>query len=225
MSTYDAVIFDMFGTLTKGTCCPEDKIVETWHVDKKDGYEHTYVENVVCGTPCSTPFTDNEKEAYYNILIKKLGLPEESKQQLHELFQEDINGETMADGFKEIVEYAHQKGYKLGMISDLPNPDYDLAKKHGIDQYFDFRHLSYDPEWVNNREEGVGVLKPEPMVFKRVLDKLGVTAERTIMIGNTMRSDIIPARKLGMRGIVVDFANEIQDDDKVTSLHELKNKI
>ena len=71
----------------------------------------------------------------------------------------------------------------------------------------------------------MGVLKPEPMVFKRVLDKLGVTAERTIMIGNTMRSDIIPARKLGMRGIVVDFANEIQDDDKVTSLHELKNKI
>jgi HAD superfamily hydrolase (TIGR01493 family) len=65
----------------------------------------------------------------------------------------------------------------------------------GIRDLFDERIFTVSDELV---------LKPDPSVFRRVADALGLPPEQCISVGDRPSVDIEPARKLGMRGIVVD---------------------
>ena len=47
----------------------------------------------------------------------------------------------------------------------------------------------------------LGVGKPEPAIFVHTLSQLGVTADRAVMIGDSMERDIDGAAALGIRGI------------------------
>lgn len=47
----------------------------------------------------------------------------------------------------------------------------------------------------------LGVGKPEPAIFTHTLSQLGVTADRAVMIGDSMERDIDGAAALGIRGI------------------------
>lgn len=47
----------------------------------------------------------------------------------------------------------------------------------------------------------LGVGKPEPAIFMHTLSRLGVTADRAVMIGDSMERDIDGAAALGIRGI------------------------
>ena len=224
MEKFRAVIFDFFGTLTNQNCAPEDKIIEKWKLYQRRRYNYEEIENIVCGTACPTPFNDFNRTEYFNTLIEMLDLPQNDKtyDNLYEITKSDIEGERLIEGALEIVEYAKGKCEKLGMISDLPNPDYDLSTKWGFADRFNFRHLSYDPDWINNGDYE-RPLKPDYGVFKRTLHELGTTVEHTLMIGNSLHSDIEPARELGMRAILVDYHNKYPNDkDKINSLEELK---
>jgi len=225
MVEYNAVIFDFFGTLTKGHCAPEDKIISEWQLDQRLGFKYNKIEDVVCGTACETPFTEKRSSEYFQTLIKELGLPLDSEERLKEIFEKDIESEKLIKGVPEIIAYVGNKGYKLGMISDLPNPDYDLArKKFRFDHWFDFRHLSYNPDWVKNLKEGQGILKPEPAIFERTVERLGTNYENTLMIGNNLKTDIEPARKLGMRAILADYHNKNPNNpDRIENLEELRD--
>src|SRR3989344_4053169 len=218
MSQYKAVIFDFFGTLTEGRCAPEDKIVARWKLDQRERYNYNFVEDVVCGTACEIPFTEVERSRYFKTLINKLQLPQDSERVLRQIFDDDIVSEKLIGGAIDMLEYCKSKNYKMGMISDIPNPDYDIAKKLGFDHLFDFRHLSYNAEWVKNGKY-LRVLKPDPAIFRRVLQKLRTEVNETLMIGNSLKSDITPARKIGMRAILVDYHNRFPDDeDRISSL-------
>ncbi len=47
----------------------------------------------------------------------------------------------------------------------------------------------------------LGAWKPDPRAFQIVLDQLGVAARDTVMVGDAIDFDIIPAKKLGMRTV------------------------
>ena len=221
---YKGIIFDFFGTLTNQNCAPEDKIIEEWKLYQRENFSYKEIENVVCGTACPTPFSGRDRLNYYHNLVDELVLPNfrPTYEKLDEITKSDINGEKLVDGALEILDYARKNCLKLGMISDLPNPDYDLSTVWGFADKFDFRHLSYDPEWITNGNYD-RPLKPDLGVFLRVLDKLDVRPNETIMIGNSFNSDIKPARKLGMRAVLVDYHEKYCDSDKVQNLQELKN--
>ena len=57
--------------------------------------------------------------------------------------------------------------------------------------------------------------KDEP-TYRRVLDDLGVTPERFLMVGNALRSDVLPVVAIGGRAVhvpyEVDWAHEVVDD-------------
>ncbi len=219
---YKAVIFDFFGTLTEGNCAPEDKIVAEWKLDKRADFNYEFVEDVVCGTSCNLPFTEERRLEYFQKLIDKLKLPKNSESRLIEIFRKDVEGEKLMVGAVKIINWLKNKQYKLGMISDLPNPDYDLSSRWGIADLFDFRHLSYDAELVNSYNYKRG-LKPELKIFERVVKRLGTNYENTLMVGNSLHYDIEPARKLGMRAILVDYKKKYKEDkDRIEHLKELK---
>lgn len=72
--------------------------------------------------------------------------------------------------------------------------------------------------------------KPDKKAFLTVLNKLKTIPEEAAMVGDNLENDIIPARALGMKAILIDRENKIpaeiaQDPTivKITSLKELKS--
>lgn len=68
-------------------------------------------------------------------------------------------------------------------------------------------------------------LKPDPRAFLSVLNALKVKPENALMVGNEIKRDLIPAKKLGMEAILIDRKNKIKNPPvkKIISLRELKN--
>jgi len=67
-------------------------------------------------------------------------------------------------------------------------------------------------------------LKPDPRAFLAVLEKLKVKPEETLMVGDELERDLIPAEKLGMETVLIDRDDKIKNPSvkKIHSLTELK---
>ena len=65
--------------------------------------------------------------------------------------------------------------------------------------------------------EEVKSTKPEPLIFQTILNRLQVTPDDTIMIGDSWYSDIIGASNLGMKCIWVNVYNETCPDPAIAA--------
>ena len=77
---------------------------------------------------------------------------------------------------------------------------------------------------IDRRNVGAG--KPDPRGFHALLEKLGVAAGESVMVGDSLPRDIQPAREMGMRTIWVNRAGkdadgEIQPDATIRELSPL----
>lgn len=80
----------------------------------------------------------------------------------------------------------------LGMITNgYGQFQMDNITALGIDKYFDVILVS---EWE-------GIKKPDPRIFNKALEKLNVSANESIFMGNHPKNDVIGAKKVGMKGI------------------------
>jgi len=62
-------------------------------------------------------------------------------------------------------------------------------------------------------------LKPDPKAFLVVLEKLKLKPKETIMVGDEVERDLIPAKNLGMEAILIDRENKIKDVSILKSIH------
>ena len=98
--------------------------------------------------------------------------------------------ETLYPQTKEILEQLGQE-YKLGIIANqLPGLEQRL-KDFGILDYFDAIFSSAD----------LGLAKPDPAIFRLVLQKTNCLPQQAIMIGDRLDNDIVPAKRIGMKTI------------------------
>ena len=75
-------------------------------------------------------------------------------------------------------------------------------------------------------EEILGCLKHEPLYYEEALRKLSWKAEDTVSIGDTILTDIYPARVVGMKTIWVNRRNEETPTElKGTPNHETPNLV
>jgi putative hydrolase of the HAD superfamily len=85
-----------------------------------------------------------------------------------------------------------QQGYLLGIIS---NGRGEFQKNAilglGIEAYF-------DAILISELEE---VRKPQPEIFHRAMNRLGVSAQHSIFVGDNPDADIVGAKNAGMRAI------------------------
>lgn len=96
------------------------------------------------------------------------------------------------DGITDVLMALKKDGVKLAVLSNADPIDtekrltaLDLAK------YFD---LVVTPETF-------GIKKPNPLVYEKTLELLGVSAEETVMIGDKKKRDVFPPRELGIFSI------------------------
>ena len=85
------------------------------------------------------------------------------------------------------------KGH-IGIISDIVTDlIYGVLKKFDLEKFFDS---------VTTSEE-VGVGKPNPKIFRVAFEKAGVKGEKSIYVGNSPKHDVLGARRVGMKVILV----------------------
>ncbi len=156
-------------------------------------------------------FTPEEIKQFGNLSdyreMRKLMVLEYNKRNPSTLLTEDqfqainqaVSGQfddrfRLADGTLELLSYIRGQNYKIGLVStrgsnSLPR----LLSMHGIDKAFDV---------VINRDD-CEERKPHPQPILTALEKMRVTPERAIYVGDKQTDDVIPGNSIGMKTILV----------------------
>jgi len=114
---------------------------------------------------------------------------------------------TLYDDVKEIIDLPFQKAILSANASFI-------IEGLGLGKFFKI----FSPRETR-------FLKPDPRAFLTTLKKLKVKPEETIIVGNELERDLIPAKNLGLEAILIDRENKIKNPPvkKITSLKELES--
>jgi putative hydrolase of the HAD superfamily len=103
-----------------------------------------------------------------------------------------------------------RRGLKLGLVSNTGRDLQLFVRHHGLD--VDAAVSS-----------GVhGKTKPHPTIFQAALDRLEVSAEDAAMVGDSVEDDVVGARAVGMRALLLDRENRYPEvAERLTDLRAL----
>lgn len=109
-----------------------------------------------------------------------------------------------------VLKDCANKGLKVGVLSNIAFDIRPAFTARGFDQYIDSFVLSFEE----------GAIKPDPAIFRILLDQLGVQPEETLMVGDSEEADG-GARALGCAFALVDpLPTSERPDGLVTALRE-----
>ena len=120
------------------------------------------------------------------------------------------------------IKALREKGYNLGIIANQNQGTDTRLKDWGIREYFDVIIASAE----------IGYAKPDKRIFGKAFELAGCSAEKSVMIGDRLDNDIIPAKALGMKTVwIKNGLAGLQDaklgegyaDYQIGSLSELLN--
>ncbi|MBD3304616.1 HAD-IA family hydrolase [Candidatus Woesearchaeota archaeon] len=206
-----AVLFDFWGTLVEnGTYSPLRQTYNILRVRMKFSDFVIKTEEVLMTKPYEdqkTAFTEVCKafniEPKPFIIDKLIGVWNKNKL-LAKLYPETI----------DVLEDLKKKKYKLAIISNCPNNSVEpVIEKFGLGKYFDAVMLSWQ----------TGHLKTDTELFEETLKKLKAKKEDTLMVGDSIPTDIEGAKKAGVNAILVDRKGKKEWPEKIKDLTEVKN--
>ncbi len=157
-------------------------------VDETEAYDHR-VRDIIAGTDITFQEFDDMRIALArqgvdgnSAAIKHFGL---TKTPWH---SED---EVPYPDAKSTLAALIQMGYKLGIIANQKLGTAERLENWGLRQYFDVI--------VSSAE--IGYAKPDKRIFEKALEMAGCTARESVMVGDRLDNDMIPAKALGMRTV------------------------
>lgn len=69
----------------------------------------------------------------------------------------------------------------------------------------------------------LGSIKTDKIFLKTVLSQLNLPPEDCLLVGDSLQSDIIPAKRLGMEAVLIDRKDSREFHPKIKSLEELES--
>jgi len=121
---------------------------------------------------------------------------------------------TLYDDVPEVLRTLHASGVKIGLISN----SHRCLKS--FETHFELRGLFTVA--VSSIEHGY--MKPHPSIFQTALQRAGVRADASVMVGDSLAHDIEGARGVGMRPVLLHRAGGLApavDVPVIRSLAEL----
>jgi putative hydrolase of the HAD superfamily len=102
---------------------------------------------------------------------------------------------------------------RLGILSNWGWHLPELCEQLGLAPYFDFVITS----------ARVGCSKPNPCIFREMLERAGSAPERTLHVGDNLFADVRGAQAVGITGVLIDRSGTATPDDcpVVRSLDEI----
>lgn len=188
-----AVVFDLDDTLIS-----EKEYIRSGFkvVAKKIAVEHNLNENDVYELMYET-FNEDSKNVF-NRVLDKLCIQYEIDyiKELINCYREHMPDIKLYDDAKYIIETLHQKGIKLGMITD----GYKITQRNklkvlDIDNYFEYI--------VVTDELGREFWKPHSKPYEIIKNKLNLDYENMVYVGDNVSKDFVTANKLGMSTVFI----------------------
>jgi len=107
-----------------------------------------------------------------------------------------------------------KRNLTLGLLTNLRQDIDSICRELGLDTYLDFTVTSAE----------VGAEKPNPPVFLAALERAAVTADQALHVGDQYGVDVVGARNLGIRPVLLDRDNvypEVNDCPRIRTLTEV----
>ena len=98
----------------------------------------------------------------------------------------------LSDGFLEEVKEIAQH-FDIGMAGQYRNAILAFLQKEGVLKYIKYPLTQDDFE----------ITKPDPRYLEQIIKRIGVSPEECIMVGDRIDNDIVPAKQLGMKTILI----------------------
>ena len=121
------------------------------------------------------------------------------------------------DGARETLRGIRALGLRVAVVSNADGRVEGTLRSLGLHRDLDLV--------VDSHHEGVE--KPDPEIFRRALDRLGVSAARAAYVGDIYSIDALGARAAGLHPVIVDATRTYRDHDceTIASLRQLIERI
>jgi len=148
-------------------------------------------------------------------VFSRLGIPaakhEEIFDEIYAFFGDPAAWELYPDTL-EALEQLRLSGLSLAIVSNWNSSLKTIVEGLNIDRYFDFIIASAE----------AGAKKPSPKIFQLALEQAGVEPSNVVHVGDTYQTDVLGARRAGIRGIMLDRrGGEHYEHEVITNLLEL----
>jgi len=121
----------------------------------------------------------------------------------------------LAKPFPETTKVLEELGkdYKLVLMSNTDCFSLNsVVEKYDLKKYFKKIFLSFE----------TGTLKTNPEMFEIAMKKLRAKKEESLMVGDSIESDVMAAKAAGINAVLVDRRNMRDFSNKITNLEQLK---
>lgn len=121
----------------------------------------------------------------------------------------------------ELLARLKEKGIKLGLISNCAPEEVFSWSTSKLADYFDEVVFSYE----------VKIAKPSPEIYQTACNKLGVTPEESIFLGDGGSNELVGAAEAGLKAyhatwfLPEDYSNNIQGFPMLCSPLDLLNQV
>jgi len=227
MTVIKAVFFDWMNTLTHAE---PDRHEQFCQIAQELGIELSPQKVIrgiyAAGTqlPAGAPYRWRESEdpeifiRYLEIILAEAGvkLPRDTVLEILKRINRSARVENyvLYDDVLPTLKKLKKQGLIIGLITSLTKDMNLICRNLGLAPYLDFVVTSED----------VGSNKPEPPIFLAALERAGVNASEAIYVGDQYETDVVGARGVGIKPILIDrydLMPEVSDCPRIHSLTEL----
>jgi len=194
-----AVIFDLYGTLVsvKNKTNPYKILFDAAVANKDD----RIVELVLSRSFLKT--ADQEMSISGGVSDKQ----EEFNNKLKvEIDSTKVYPETI-----ELLQKLKDLNYVVGVISNSSTPYKEPFYRLGLDVLTDHNIFSCD----------VGCMKPSREIYELMQKKIAVDFKEIIMVGDSLRCDVLGPKAVGMNSILLDRHDLFKEKEKIKNLNEI----
>jgi HAD superfamily hydrolase (TIGR01662 family) len=163
-------------------------------------------------------------QEYLQTYLEACGVPELDRDEVHRHVDSEFADAALwvdpVPGSREGLRRLADTGVRLGIVSNADG--LMSARLAELDVCQVGPGLAVEVECVIDSGE-IGVMKPDPRIFRVALDAMGVDAERVWYVGDMPAIDVVGARRAGIRPFVIDPLGLHADADygSVRSLDDL----
>ena len=217
---YQAVLFDLGGTLVKTAEVPEifRRIIETFGL-------RFDIERINKALEVNTGNFDVETgqvelgESFWNKwnanLLTEIGIEngaEHLGRRISAMWWDYASLEIYADVLPTLSDLA-TNNVLVGIVTNALRNDYEqMLRRVGIERYFD----------VIVGTDDCNAAKPDPRMFQHALKKLNLKPFEAIFVGDDLRRDYEGSKKVGMKPVLIDReGKDTADIESVSRLTEI----
>jgi 2-haloalkanoic acid dehalogenase type II len=213
-----AVVFDLYGTIMTSQEGVESKDEALSRVLRDAGHDVYFQE--MWSARQLVAFIDyprgraNTPSEYYAKVLERLEISRDARL-IEELVSKDFEFEKnlLYPDVAPTVNALKAKGIKTAIVTTIACWKFEpLLRQNNVE--IDFLCTAREAKAV----------KPNPKIYSAVLNKFEVNAEEAIMVGDDPKTDIVPAKKMGIKTVLLNREEErecAEADHAIFSLIQL----